>query len=71
MINDVSVNDSNCAAKLLENYFHAAEKIGNGALLYKKLEHATRSKPQTQKKVLAFFVTFCKDHNITVTEFSI
>jgi hypothetical protein len=70
MVNDVSANDSNCAAKLLENYFHAARKVGNGALLYKKLEYSTRSNPQTQKKVLTFFITFCKDHKITFTEFS-
>jgi hypothetical protein len=70
-IDDISVNHSNCAAMLLENYLHAAKKIGNGVLLYKKLEYLTRSKPHTQKKVLAFFATFCEDHKITFTEFSI
>lgn len=69
-IEDVSINHSHYAAKLLENYFDAARRSGNGALLYEKLRRATQLKPETQEKVLTFFVNFCKDHNISVTEFS-
>jgi hypothetical protein len=66
-IEDISLNHSYYAAKLLENYFDAARRSGNGALLYEKLKRATQLKPETQEKVLAFFVNFCKDHNISVT----
>lgn len=66
-IRDISVNHSYYAARLLENYFDAAKRSGNGILLYEKIKRATQLKPETQKKVLTFFVNFCKDHNITVT----
>lgn len=66
-IEDVSVNHSYYAARLLENYFDAALRSGNGALLYEKLRRATQLKPETQEKVLTFFVNFCKDHNVAVT----
>lgn len=69
-INDISVNHSNYAAKLLENCFYAARISGNGVLLHEKLKRSTELKPQTQKKVLTFFVNFCEDHNISFTEFS-
>ena len=70
-IEDVNINNSYYAAKLLENYFDAARRSGNGVILYEKLRRATQLKPETQKKVLTFFVNFCKDHNIPFTEFSI
>jgi hypothetical protein len=68
-IEDVSLNHSYYAARLLENYFDAARRSGSGVILYEKLKRATQLKPETQKKVLTFFVNFCKDHNISVTEF--
>lgn len=69
-IEDISLNHSYYAARLLENYFDAAKRSGNGVLLYEKLRRATQLKPETQEKVLTFFVNFCKDHNILVTELS-
>ena len=66
----VSLNHSHYAAKLLENCFDAARRSGSGVLLYEKLKRATQLKPETQEKVLTFFVNFCKEHNIPFTEFS-
>lgn len=67
-IEDISLNHSHYAAMLLENYFDAAKRSGSGVILYEKLRRATQLKPETQEKVLIFFVNFCKDHNISFTE---
>lgn len=69
-ISDISINHSYYASRLLENYFDAAKRSGSGVILYEKLKRATQLKPETQEKVLTFFVNFCKDHNILVTELS-
>jgi len=70
-ISDIRTRHSHYAAKLLENCFYAARISKSGVLLHEKLKRSTELKPETQKKVLTFFVNFCKDHNISVTEFSI
>lgn len=49
-IEDVNINNSYYAAKLLENCFDAARRSGNGVLLCEKLRRATQLKPETQKK---------------------